>query len=119
MYIANELKENLRQNVKAIRKYQKKSLEEFSEEIGIARSTLQDVESGHSNPRLDTLEVIAMNLDIPLQQLLAPAAAMKRQRIEYGLLEQLDLFLQFTTEQRKEFAGLFFKMIDMLESLDR
>ena len=38
------------------------SLTEFSQELGIARSTLQEYLRGTSNPRADTIELIAEKL---------------------------------------------------------
>ena len=118
MYIANNLKENLSYNMKALRRRHKKTLDGWADELGIARSTLQEVESGRSNTRLDTLEVIAKGLNISAQQLIAPPGNMQRQNTEYGLLEQLNILLKFDEDQRQEFAECFRRIVDLLQSLD-
>ena len=47
------------------------SLTEFADELGIARSSLQCYFEGTSNPRADTIHLIAEKLDIPLHTLTA------------------------------------------------
>lgn len=58
-----ELKKNLSYNLKTLRKLRSKSLVEFSDEIGIAKSTLQNMESG-KNTTLDTVDFISEHLNI-------------------------------------------------------
>lgn len=56
-------------NLKYLRKLRGATLTQFSQEVGVSRSTLQTLEKG-SSPNLSTLEVIAQNLDLPVSALL-------------------------------------------------
>ena len=53
------LQKNLSAAMKVIRAARKQSITEFSEDLGIARSSLQDILNGTGNPRMDTVEYIA------------------------------------------------------------
>ena len=53
---------NLADRLNAIRKERNLSITEFSEELGIARSSLQSLLNGTGNPRTDTIEYIANQL---------------------------------------------------------
>lgn len=58
------LRENLAHSMNIIRTARQLSICEFSEELYIARSTMQDILSGTGNPRMDTVEHIAEQLRI-------------------------------------------------------
>lgn len=93
------IRENLADKLKQIRKQRGLSITEFSEELGIARSSLQTMLNGTANPRADTIEVIAKRLGIDPVFLLSaspdtpaaePAAFTKDQQAALvQLLEQL------------------------------
>ena len=63
-----EYARNLSKNLRAIRGFKRQV--EFSEEIGITKSTLQSLEKGTTSARLDTLELISSRLGIPVSVLL-------------------------------------------------
>lgn len=56
------LRENLAHSMNIIRAARQLSICEFSEELYVARSTMQDILSGTGNPRMDTVEHIAEQL---------------------------------------------------------
>lgn len=78
------LQHNLAAHLQEIRAARKLSLSEFSAELGIARSSLQSILRGASNPRMDTVELIAQSLGVEPTALLSepnasPADALAQQ----------------------------------------
>ena len=63
--------ENLGDHLNRIRKAKGQSITEFSEELGISRSSLQSILNGTGNPRSDTIEQIANHLKMDYHALLA------------------------------------------------
>lgn len=59
----------LAHNVKTYRLLSGLSLEQFANRLKIGKSTLQNIEAGTGNPRLETLAVMADSLGVPLTQL--------------------------------------------------
>lgn len=55
--------ENLAQHLNGIRKERQLTISEFAEELGISRSSLQALLNGTGNPRTDTIEYLATQLD--------------------------------------------------------
>ncbi len=53
---------NLAQHLNEIRKERQLTISEFSEELGISRSSLQALLNGTGNPRADTIEYLAHQL---------------------------------------------------------
>ena len=72
-----ELRQNFSQNIHALRLARQSTLEEFSYEIGIGKTTLQEIENGKSNSTLDTIETIACKLQIHPLSLLAKDITME------------------------------------------
>lgn len=69
---AVELSKNLSKNLRALRG--NKTQTKFSEELGLAKATIQAVESRRSAIRLDTPELIRNGLSISPQEVLSDAA---------------------------------------------
>lgn len=91
-----DIQRNIKYNLTAVMKKANMSLTEFAEELGIARSSLQHYLNGTSNPRADTIQLIADKLDIPVEALvsspdLSPKAS---SRNFYGKLKDINLILK-------------------------
>ena len=114
MNLSDELKKNLGANIKRYRRQKGKSMEDFAEEICIARSTLQEMEAGRSNPRLDTLEVISKSLDVSPQLLLSSPSQIEMYAKEYALLEQIQAFAQLPEQEQREFIEKFLRLAELL-----
>ena len=65
------IQDNIKYNLKAIMKDKRLSLTDFSEELGIARSSLQQYLKCDSNPRADTLQLLADKLSISVETLIS------------------------------------------------
>lgn len=90
------LQHNLAAHLLEIRTARKLSLSEFSAELGIARSSLQSILRGASNPRMDTVEVIAQSLGVAPIALLSepnncPADTMAQQITSLSQSQRLRL----------------------------
>lgn len=55
------------------------SASELARRAGLSKATLSGLESGSSNPTIDTLDAVAVALGIPLTDLLVPTAPMQPQ----------------------------------------
>lgn len=62
--------QNLSNNISALRNIRSLTITDFAKEIGISKSTLQEIEKGHS-PNLNTVECIARSLGIPVSVLIS------------------------------------------------
>ena len=97
--------EALGDHLNRIRKDRGLSITEFSEELGIARSSLQAILNGTGNPRSDTIEHIAANLNIDYRTLLtepadstAPQLTEAQQKDLLLMLEQFSGYLGTSNE---------------------
>ena len=89
-------------NLKYLRKLRGATLTQFSQEIGISRSTLQTLEKG-SSPNLSTLEVIAQNLDLPVSALLGEPEEL----ICLRLIQQFHWLSGWPQDDLKRLCSLF------------
>ena len=114
---------NIQHNIAAfLSAYKRKrglSAAEFSEELEISRSVLQDYLAGHCNPRADTIEHIAKKLNI------SPAALVSGGLISptaydliFVLLDTLDAFHDLSQDRKREAIDLFIRLLRLLTNDD-
>lgn len=108
-----ESRHNLSKNLKAFRTVRKLSQVEFAQEIGISKSTLQDIEHGKS-PTLDTVQCISQHLGIPLSVLLSDAIPPTQLEVVTQLIQGFDWFTQCSAETQKE---LLYSILELSRSL--
>ena len=82
--------ENLGDNLRRIRNDSGLSITKFSELLGIARSSLQNLLNGTGNPRCDTLEQIASVLGMDCAALISSPPL---QELQLSEQQQKDLIL--------------------------
>ena len=104
--------EHLAANLILLRSLQNKSLVAFAGELGIAKSTLQEIERGHS-PNLDTAEQIARSLDLPLPLLLAGSLPPSQSDLLPALLREVGWFSRWPEEEQREFLRLLLPLLDL------
>lgn len=114
--MSHELMKNLANNLKALRLASGKTLDEFSEELCIARSTLQELEAGRSNSRMDTVQIIADKLELPAIVLLSPSFEQLTPAL--FLFRQLESFLELSPKEQKEVTEAFHTIIRLLTKSD-
>ena len=84
----NEIPQGIAVLLKSRMQEEGKTMAEFSEELGVSRSTLQNLMRGENALRTDTVELIAGKLDIPLGELISgkPAGRQMTLRAAMALL---------------------------------
>ncbi len=113
-----ELKQALAQNLKSIRRTRKESLMDFSKEIGISKSTLQNIERGKGTT-LDTVECISQNLGIGADVLLSCNLARGQLGIIVQLLQEMNWFVDLSTEDQSEYIAHLDQMTKLLAKIKR
>lgn len=96
-----EFTRNLSKNLRALRGG--KSLVEFSNEIGITKSTLQAIEKEVTTARLDTLELICTKTDVPVSALLGGELSSAQTSILFQMFRGLDWFTELSEAEQQEF----------------
>ena len=109
------IQKNLSNMMRAIRESRNVSITQFSEELGISRSSLQDLLNGKSNPRIDTVEHIAESLAINPLTLLSAAYSEEQLETAILLLETIEAISRLPTEKRIKCASLFHELILQME----
>ena len=110
------LQKNLSNVMNAIRTSRHQSISEFSEELGISRSSMQELLKGNGNPRMDTIELIADRLHVNPLALLS--GSYSEEHLEYImlLLQTIDIVSKLPDEKKLKFASLFQELILLMES---
>ena len=80
---------------------QKRTQLEFAQELGISKSTLQDIEHGKS-PTLDTVQCISQHLGIPLSVLLSNAVPPTQLEVITQLIQGFDWFARCPKTAQEE-----------------
>ncbi len=111
------LKENFFSQLKMHRTFQGKTHVEFSDAIGIAKSSLQSFEAGKGNPTLDTVSVIAKNLDVEEATLLSPPGNVPLTGLDAPrlLLSSIQGLRRLRREKRPEALRLICKITDLFD----
>lgn len=98
-----------------IRRYKEEhqmSISEMSKELGIPKSSVQLYLNGESNPRVDTLELLAERCEVSAAQIIsAPAPGWERAEI---VERTARLFGDLPLEQRERIIPLFLALVDIL-----
>jgi len=111
-----EIQKNMSNIMNAIKESRRQSLTEFSEELEISRSSLQQLLDGTGNPSLHTIEHISQKLGIAPAALLLDPLEQSQQQITLLLLQTIDAVSKLDPEKRKLFAELFQQMIRLWET---
>ena len=66
-----EIQENIAKKLRAAMKGQKKTISVFADELGISQTALKNYMRGESNPRADTITLLAEGLGITPAELIS------------------------------------------------
>lgn len=107
-----DLQKNFSNSIKFIKASRNKSITDFSEELGIARSSLQTILKGDANPTIDTVEFIASRLQMDPLILLST----EKTYTDSAMLiaEAIRTVALLDNEQRQRFLTLFQEMVQLL-----
>ena len=100
----------------ALRISRRQSIAEFSEELGVSRSFMQDLLNGNGNPRMDTIEHLADRLQMNPAALFSSSFSEGQFETALLLLQTLEVFSKLPEEERKHSAALFHELILILGS---
>ena len=110
------LNKNLAAVLNIIKSERQKSMTEFSEELEISRSALQEYLSGSGNPNLTTIEHIAQKLNVNPYFLLLGDFNEEQLSTFIKMIEMFSILSDLPSEKRKRFAELLFEMISLWNS---
>ena len=104
----------LMKNLRRIRGFLQLSQVEFSKEVGISKSTLQEIEKGNGDT-LDTLMCIADYMNISVADLLTNPDKIENTLLAVEFLEKGVLYTRLPVENRKNFLRETREILDALE----
>lgn len=107
------LQKNLSSIMKMIYADRHQTLDEFSEELGISRTSLQKILKGTSNPTMDTIEQIAKELQVDPSELLFPLDANTS-----SIARIIHKVSCLDPEQQQLFMMRFGEIVRLLNSVD-
>ena len=110
---------NIQQNIAAFLSAYKRqkglSAAEFSEDLEISRSVLQDYLAGRCNPRADTIEHIAKKLNVsPAALVSGGLISQSEYDLIFVLLDTLDAFHGLSQERQHEGIDLFIRLLRLM-----
>lgn len=112
------IQQNMADMIRMIMKLQKKSLDEFADELQIARSTLQDYLKAQGNPTATMIEHLAQKLGIDPAVLITGLFGLSQGETVLFLLGLIQKVAELPQERRLRFAELFLEMIHLWDSED-
>ena len=114
-----DLNQNLAAVLNIMKTERQKSMTEFSEELEISRSALQEYLAGSGNPNLTTIEHIAQKLNVSPYFLLLGDFNEEQLSAFMKMIDVLSLLSDLPSEKRKRFAELLFEIISLWDGDDQ
>lgn len=109
-----QLQQNFSNSMKTVYANRKKTLTAFSDELGISRSSLQEILKGNGNPRIDTVEHIASRLGVDPLLLLSTSCSDEDVQLLISLFRLSDVACTLSNDKKVELASHFHAIIDIL-----
>ena len=104
---------NLSKNIIAIRNLRNLTQVEFSKELGISKSTLQEIEQGRS-PNLNTVECMSARLGIPTSVLLSDTLPAKEMSILIHMLQLSSWYSGWSRDDQENFLSLICQSVQII-----
>ncbi len=108
-----QLQKNLAISLGQIRAQKGGSVSDFSEQLGIARSSLQMLLQGRGNPRLDTVEYIAEKLQVNPAVLLCGCDVQEQVLALEYLLRTINSVSRLSEERQRQLAILLRELLSL------
>lgn len=110
-----DIQHNIANFLSAYKRQRGLSAAEFSEELEISRSVLQDYLAGRCNPRADTIEHIAKKLNIsPAALVSGGLISQSEYDLIFVLLDTLEAFHGLSPDRQHEGVDLFIRLLRLL-----
>jgi len=109
------MQENIASMLQAKRQLSRQSIDEWSEELGIAHSTLQDYLKGAGNPTVKMIEHLAEKLDIDPIDLVSGKMKPEQYKIVCLMLDTVKAVSVLPQSKRMRFAELFLELVQLWE----
>lgn len=106
-----EIQKNIATVIRALKDASGKSLADFSAELEISRTTLQEYLSGKGNPSAATIEHLAKKLDVDPSFLITGVFTYDQITILMKMLDLYNLLSELSPKQRLRFAELLLEMV--------
>ena len=113
-----KINKNLARNLRTFREISGKSITDFADELGISKSSLQNICSGNCNLRMDTITQIAESLGIDPMALLLDSYSTNQFAMARSILGTLDAYLNLPEEERDQAVQLFQQLVMRLDNSD-
>lgn len=112
------VQQNMADIMRVIKQRENLSMTEFSEELGISYSTLQEYLNAQGNPTILMVEHIAHKLKLSPTALISGVFEPNQIEILLLLLESIQEFSHLPQHQKRQFAELLQQMIQLWEGLE-
>lgn len=112
------LQQNVADMMCALKKNSGKSMVAFSEELGIAPSTLQDYLKANGNPTIKMIEHMAEKMGIDPIALIMGRVDPEQHQITLLLLDTIQAVANLPQPKRLKFAELFLELVQLWEGDD-
>lgn len=109
------MRENMSEMMRMLKRYSKKSVEEFSTDLDIASSTLQEYLNGRGNPTVSMIEHIAEKLGVDPIALVSGKLEPEQSQIVFLLLDTIQAISDLPQPRRLKFAELFLELVHLWE----
>ena len=109
------LQGNMASMLQALKDSRKQTMEHWSEELGIAPSTLQDYLKGKGNPTVKMVEHLAAQLGVDPLALLSGQLEPERHETVFLLLNTVQAVSGLPQPKRIKFAELFLELVWLWE----
>lgn len=107
------IQQNITEVLRAYKKDTGKTMAEMSEELGIAKSSLQGYMTGSTCSSLSTVEYIARKLNIEMQVLADGSFPLDKIKLLVNLMENYALLAELSMEKRHRYAELLMEIVDL------
>lgn len=107
------IQQNMADMMRAIRKQRRKSMVEFSEDLEVSTSTLQDYLKGKGNPTIKMVERLAQKMGVDPIALMSGVAKPEQYQIVLLLLDTIQELSRLSQCKRVRFAKLFWEMVEL------
>lgn len=109
------MRENMAEMMRLMKQYSGKSVGEFSEELDISSSTLQEYLNGKGNPTVSMIEHLAEKLGVAPLALVAGKIEPEQSQIVILLLDTIQAVANLPRPRRLKFAELFLELVQLWE----